>query len=234
MDPRSRLAANLAQIRARIAAAAQRSGRSPAEIKLVAVTKYVSADVVRRLVTAGCADVGESRPQELWSKVESLADLPVRWHLVGHLQRNKIDRTLPLVSLIHSVDSLRLAEAINKSAVDQNRRISALLEINISADPAKHGFAPAELEPLLPQLAAFDHLEIRGLMAMASPEGDLDAARRQFGALRQVRDRLRLSAPQKIHLTELSMGMSGDFEIAIEEGATIVRIGSALFEGIIR
>jgi len=138
------------------------------------------------------------------------------------------------VSLIHSVDSLRLAQAIDQSAAKSNRRIPALLEVNISADPAKHGFAPAEIQPLLQPLAALDHLEIRGLMAMASPEGELDAARRQFAALRQLRDGLRSVAPPGIKLAELSMGMSGDFEIAIEEGATIVRLGSALFEGIIQ
>jgi PLP dependent protein len=233
LDLTTRLGENLARVGDRIAGAAHRGGRRATDITLVAITKYVDANIVPHLVAAGCTDLGESRPQELWSKAESFAGVSIRWHLVGHLQRNKIDRTLPFVSLIHSVDSLRLAEAINKSAADQNRRIRALLEINVSADPAKHGLAPAELEPLLPQLAVLDHLEIRGLMAMASPEGNLDAARRQFAALRQLRDCLRAVAPQKTELTELSMGMSGDFEIAIEEGATLVRIGSALFEGII-
>jgi pyridoxal phosphate enzyme (YggS family) len=237
VDISTRLGENLAHVGDRIAASAHRSGRRGADITLVAITKYVDANTVPQLVAAGCEDLGESRPQELWSKAESVAGTPqskaIHWHLVGHLQRNKIDRTLPLVSLIHSVDSLRLAEAINKSAADQHRRIAALLEINISCDPAKHGLAPAELESLLPQLAGLDHLQIRGLMAMASPEGDLDAARRQFAALRQFHERLRSVAPQKIELAELSMGMSGDFEIAIEEGATMVRIGSALFEGIL-
>jgi len=237
VDLITRLGENLARVGDRIAAAAQRSGRRRADITLVAVTKYVDANVVPQLAAAGCTDIGESRPQELWSKAESLARTPhteaIRWHLVGHLQRNKIDRTLSLVSLIHSIDSLRLAESINQSAAKQSRCISALVEVNVSGDTAKHGFAPSEIQPLLPRLAALDHLEIRGLMAMASPEGDLDAARRQFAALRQLRDRLRSIAPQKMELTELSMGMSGDFEIGIEEGATIVRIGSALFEGII-
>ena len=233
MDLTTRLGENLARVGDRIATAAHRSGRDRADVTLVAITKYVDANIVPHLVAAGCTDLGESRPQELWSKAESRSDLPTRWHLVGHLQRNKVDRTLPLVSLIHSVDSLRLAEAINKSVANQDRRIPTLLEVNISADPAKHGFAPAEIKPLLPQLAALDHLEIRGLMAMASPEGDLDAARRQFAALSQLRDHLRSVEPPNIDFTELSMGMSGDFEVAIEEGATIVRIGSALFEGII-
>jgi pyridoxal phosphate enzyme (YggS family) len=233
LDVKTQLGENLARVGDRIAAAARRSGRPPAGITLVAVTKYVDANIVPPLVAAGCINLGESRPQELWSKAETLAGLPIRWHLVGHLQRNKVDRTLPLVSLVHSVDSLRVAEAIDQSAAGQSRRIPVLLEVNVSADPAKHGFAPVEIEPLLTQLAALDHVEIRGLMAMAGPEGDLAAARRQFAALRQLRDSLRSVAPPCIELTELSMGMSGDFEIAIEEGATIVRIGSALFEGII-
>jgi pyridoxal phosphate enzyme (YggS family) len=234
VNPKTRLGENLARIGERIAAAAHRSGRPPTDITLVAVTKYVNANIVPLLVAVGCTDIGESRPQELWSKAESLTNLPVRWHLVGHLQRNKVDRTLPLVSLIHSVDSLRLAQAIDQSAAKSNRHIPALLEVNISADSAKHGVAPAEIEPLLQQLVTLNHVEIRGLMAMASPEGDLDAGRRQFAALRQLRDGLRSVAPPCIKLIELSMGMSGDFEIAIEEGATIVRIGSALFEGIIQ
>src|SRR5262249_35901947 len=190
------------------------------------------AEVARPLLAAGCADLGESRPQELWSKAKSLAELPVRWHLVGHLQRNKIDRTLPLVSLIHSLDSLRLAEAISQSATKSANRTAALIEVNVSGDLAKHGFAPAEIERALPQLATLEQLEIRGLMCMASPEGDLAAARRQFSTLRELRDRLRPLAPPTIQLAELSMGMSGDFEVAIEEGATILRIGSAVFEGI--
>jgi len=230
MEPHPQIAANLGRVRQRIAAAAERRGRCAADIKLVAVTKYVSADLGRQLAIAGCADLGESRPQELWSKAETLAKWQVRWHLVGHLQRNKVDRTLPLVSLIHSVDSLRLAEAIDQSATKLGRRIAVLIEVNVSGDRAKHGFAATEIQRILPQLAKLDHLEIRGLMAMASPEGDLAAARRQFAALRELRDGLRSVAPPTIQLAELSMGMSADFEIAIEEGATIVRVGSALFE----
>ena len=232
MDYSTQLGENLARVGDRIAAAAHRSGRRPADITLVAVTKYVDANIVPHLVAVGCTNIGESRPQELWSKAESLANLPVRWHLVGHLQRNKVDRTLPLVSLIHSLDSLRLAKAINDSAAKADRRIRALIEVNVSGDSAKHGFAAAQVETVLPQLAALDHLEVRGLMCMASPEGDLEAARCQFSALRKLRDSLRPSAPPGIQLIELSMGMSGDFEIAIEEGATVVRIGSAIIEGL--
>ncbi len=184
------------------------------------------------LSAAGCEDLGESRPQELWAKAEALRDAAVQWHLVGHLQRNKVERTIPLLSLIHSGDSLRLFEAINKSAAQSQRRIPMLIEVNISGDAAKHGFQPTEVEPNLPALAALRAIEIRGLMTMAGREEDVVQAQHEFAELRQLRDRLRRVAPPNIKLDELSMGMSGDFEAAIAEGATIVRIGSALFEGI--
>ena len=162
-----------------------------------------------------------------------LADLPIRWHLIGHLQRNKVARTLPLVSLIHSCDSVRLAAAIDTSgAANRDTPVPVLLEVNISGDPAKHGLAPAEIAAALPPLAALPHIQIRGLMAMAGRPDDPAAARRDFQHLRELRDRLRADCPATIRLDELSMGMSGDYEIAVEEGATIVRVGSALFEGV--
>ena len=232
---------NLHKVRDQIAAAANRSGRPGDAVKLIAVTKYVSASIARQLAEAGCRDLGESRPQELWSKADLLSESghsaasasPTRWHLIGHLQRNKVERTLPLVSLIHSGDSLRLLEAIDRAASAAQLRMPVLLEVNISGDSTKHGFTPDEVEPALPKIVALSSLEIRGLMTMASREGDLDQARREFSALRQLRDRLARTAPPNIQLTELSMGMSGDFQVAIEEGATIVRVGSALFEGLI-
>jgi PLP dependent protein len=244
---------NLAEVRGCIAEAARRSGRSPDEVTLVAVTKYVSSDLAQQLVAAGCHDLGENRPQELWAKAEALKHMAtptagakatevrpstdaslVRWHLIGHLQRNKIARTLPWVALIHSVDSLRLLEAIDQAAASLRHRISVLLEVNISGDASKHGFQPGAIEPLLLRIAALSWLEPRGLMGMASREGDLTHARREFGALRELRDRLQRVAPPNMKLDELSMGMSGDYEAAIEEGATLVRIGSALFEGIVQ
>jgi pyridoxal phosphate enzyme (YggS family) len=232
LDLTPRIAANLAAVRERIAAAAGCSGRRAEEVTLVAVTKYVGAAEVRALVEAGCAELGESRPQQLWQKAEALRDLPVRWHFVGHLQRNKVRRTLPLVSMIQSVDSPRLAAALDEAGRDLARRVPVLLEVNVSGEPAKHGFEPAAVEPFLAELAGYRNLEVRGLMCMAALEGGLDAAQRDFAALRQLRDRLRGACPDGVTLGELSMGMSGDFEVAIEEGATIVRIGSALFEGI--
>lgn len=230
MTPPVRLLDNLASIQERIATAAQRSGRSADAVKMVAVTKYVSAEIIRELVAAGCHNLGESRPQALWDKAAALIDQSVNWHLIGHLQRNKVERTLPLVALVHSGDSLRLVKSINEANRHAGRKTPVLLEVNISGDTTKHGFAPAEIEPNLPALAEFSHVEICGLMGMASLEGDLNQARREFASLRQLRDCLQRVAPPAIRLDELSMGMSGDFEAAIEVGATIVRIGSALFQ----
>jgi pyridoxal phosphate enzyme (YggS family) len=227
-----RIVENLSQVRQRIAEAARRSGRSADDIKLVAVTKYVEASTVRALVGAGCRDLGESRPQELWIKAEELADLPVNWHLIGHLQRNKVERTLRLVSLIHSVDSLRLLTAINEAAAQSPCTPAVLLEVNISGDRSKHGFSPDEIGRSLPEIAAFDCVRVRGLMAMAGRDRDLESARRDFARLRQLRDRLSRDLPAGVSLDEMSMGMSGDFEVAIEERATIVRVGSALFKGV--
>ena len=229
----AQIAENLARVREHINTAAVRSSRRGEDIKLVAVTKYVSMAAIRALVEAGCIDLGESRPQQLWQRAEELADLPIRWHLIGHLQRNKIRRTLPLVSMIHSADSLRLIKTIDEIAAELGRPVPILLEVNTSGESAKGGFHPDEVERLLPELATFRHVEIRGLMCMAGLEGDQESARRDFAALRQLRDRLRFTSPPEIVLNELSMGMSGDYEAAVEEGATIVRIGSALFEGVI-
>ena len=228
-DPSAQIAENVARIRGRIADAARRSGRSADAVTLVAVTKYVSADTVRSLIEAGCRDLGESRPQSLWEKAAQLADLPIHWHLIGHLQRNKARRTLPLVALMHSVDSPRLLAAIEEEHLPP---LPILLEVHLSSEPTKSGFEPDEIEPILATAAEYRHVSIRGLMGMASLEGGLDVARREFAALRQLRDRLWNKCPPGVTLDELSMGMSGDFEAAIEEGATIVRIGSALFEGV--
>lgn len=233
MDVAQRIAENVQQVRERIAAAAVRSGRRADEIRLVAVTKYVGAEEARALLAADCRDLGESRPQELWRKADELAGQPVHWHMIGHLQRNKLARTLPLVSLIHSGDSLRLLEAIDAENSSRGAPpAQVLLEVNVSGDATKHGFAPAELEPLGETLSRLRGLEVRGLMAMAGREGSLDDARREFAQLRELRDRLRMAWRGLWELRELSMGMSGDYEAAIEEGATLVRVGSALFEGL--
>lgn len=231
-DANQQIAHNLEEVRARIAEACRRSGREPGQVTLVAVTKYVSAQVTRQLVQAGCGDLGESRPQELWRKADALQDLNVRWHLVGHLQRNKARRTLPLVCLLHAGDSDRLLLELDALAGETGRRVPVLIEVNISGDPQKHGFTPLGLERSWEALVQLQHLELRGLMAMAARQHAGAAAQPDFAALRLLRDRLQSHAPPDVRLEELSMGMSGDFEYAIREGATIVRVGSALFEGL--
>jgi pyridoxal phosphate enzyme (YggS family) len=227
-----RIASNVAGIRQRMADAAQRSGRDAADVTLVAVTKYVGLPETQMLLDAGCCDLGESRPQGLWAKAEAFVDAELRWHMIGHLQRNKVRRTLPVVCLTHSGDSVRLIAEIDRLAEAGDGPAKILLEVNISGDESKHGFEADELEAALPQLAALPNVAIRGLMAMARLDGDLSAARRDFSALRELRDRLLKNCPEQVGLDELSMGMSRDFEVAIEEGATLIRVGSALFEGV--
>jgi hypothetical protein len=230
---RDLIAANVARIRERIAAAAQATGRDPAEIKLVAVSKYVDAATAALLVDASCHSLGEARPQQLWEKAAAPALASVEWHLIGRLQRNKIRRTLPLASLIHSVDSERLLAAIDDEAAALGMTSRVLLEVNCSGDAAKQGFTAEEVRALLPALPNYAHLEVAGLMSMAALDGNDAVAHDNFAALRTLRDELAREPPPNVNLQELSMGMSGDFEIAIAEGATIVRIGSSLFEGVI-
>lgn len=229
----SQIADNLARVRERIASAAERAGRQPDEIRLIGVTKYVGADLARALVEAGCHDLGESRPQVLETKASALADLPVRWHMIGHLQRNKAKKVLPHLTLLHSGDSLRLLEELNRLAEESRRTLDVLLEVNVSGDATKHGFAPQEIEPLLPAIGELNCLRVRGLMAMSGFHASLEEARWQFESIRELRDHLEAAAPANVDLQELSMGMSDDLEAAIAAGSTMVRVGSALFEGLI-
>jgi PLP dependent protein len=213
---------NLAAVEERIGKACARSGRQRSEITLVAVTKTVAPAVAALLAELGVLDLGENRPQELWRKADLLGK-NIRWHLIGHLQRNKIDKTLPLVHQIHAVDSVRLLQAIEQEAGKQQRQVPVLLEINASGEAAKQGFAPAEVPGLTPIIRALTHVQVRGLMTMAALQ-EPEACRPAFVTLRTLRDQLGLEL--------LSMGMSNDFEIAIEEGATLIRLGTVLFEGV--
>jgi pyridoxal phosphate enzyme (YggS family) len=229
------IASNVARVRDRIAKAAVAAGRTANSVTLLAVTKYVGLPEVRALLAAGCTDLGESRPQALWEKASGDDDLSeVRWHMIGHLQRNKVARTLPLVASIQSVDSPRLLAAIDAAATQSGRRTPVLLEVNTSGEATKHGLSPDQAEALVPNLGDYPHVEVRGLMTIAAREGGPDVTRRNFAALRQLCARLRDQCPKGIDLRELSMGMSGDFEVAIAEGATIVRVGSTLFEGVLK
>ncbi|QDU88691.1 Pyridoxal phosphate homeostasis protein [Pirellulimonas nuda] len=224
---------NLERVRAEVANAAAEAGRDAAEITLVGVSKYVDATATAVLVDAGLCDLGEARPQQLWDKASDprLAPMaPVRWHLIGHLQRNKADRTVPLAALVHSVDSGRLLAAVDKAAAAAGKRQAVLLEINCSGDSEKYGLAPAEAIDLVEQAGGMAGVSLQGLMTMGAREGGTTVARRNFADLRELRDNL--VSESGVTLPILSMGMSGDFREAILEGATHVRIGSALWTGV--
>lgn len=221
----------LAEVEARLCAACLRAGRSRGDVTLVAVTKTVRTDVAAALAELGVVHLGENRPQELWRKTTALPP-SLHWHLIGHLQRNKIERTLPLITLIHSVDSPRLLQALEEAAAKQQRDVPVLLEVNASGEASKHGFAPDEVAAVLPQLAELRRVRVRGLMTLAAYEPDPERCRPTFAALRALASHLGPRLPPPHTLEELSMGMSNDFEIAVEEGATLVRLGTVLFEGL--
>jgi PLP dependent protein len=225
-----RIRRNLESVRGRIAEAARRSGRDPAAVRLVAVTKRNPPEPIRALVAAGAVDLGENYPQELWNKVEALADLPVRWHLIGHLQSNKARKTLPMVRMIHAVDSLKLLQTLDTLAQGVPDPPTVCLQVNTSGESAKHGWRPREIPPDADAIVACRNIPVVGLMTMAALDSTPESARPSFARLRAIRDDLRTRTG--LSLDELSMGMSNDFETAIEEGATFVRIGSALFEGV--
>jgi PLP dependent protein len=228
---RETVAARLAAVEERLGRALGRAGRSRPDVTLVAVTKTVGPEVAAPLPSLGIRDLGESRPQELWRKAAALAE-PVRWHLVGHLQRNKIERTVPLTARIHSVDSVRLLRALEEEAARRRTPLPALLEVNASGEANKHGFRPDELPALAAEVAGLHWLRVDGLMTMAAHEEDPERTRPTFALLRRLRDDLRRRLGQPDGLPHLSMGMSNDFEVAVEEGATFVRLGTVLFEGL--
>jgi len=241
-----KLTENWKRVEQRIADACRRAHRETSSVKLVAVTKEASFEVVRDLIEIGQADLGENRVQELIRRAAmakewllrrrrdaSAGESPSpRWHMIGHLQRNKVRTVLPWIDLIHSVDSLRLAEEIDAESAKLERKTPILLEVNASGEPNKYGVAVAAITHLVEQVHTLRHLELRGLMAMAPQTDDKSAIRGAFQRVRELFDEvvsLRSCGPV---FKELSLGMSGDFEHGIEFGATYVRIGSALFEGI--
>ena len=225
------LAGRLAAVRGRIAAAARRAGRDPAEVTLVGVTKRVPAGRVAAAVRAGLLDLGESYVQEAGPKIadvtRTVGNEP-RWHLVGRLQRNKAKEAVRLFQVVESVDRADLARELARRAEAAGRRLDFLLQVNVSGDRQKGGAGPEELADLLAACAALPALRVRGLMTVPAAGPDPEAARPAFARLRALRDELR-ATPAGTGLHHLSMGMSADFEVAVEEGATIVRVGTALF-----
>jgi pyridoxal phosphate enzyme (YggS family) len=212
------VAERLALIRERVTRAAERAGRAPADVTIVAVSKSFPPEAIEQAAAAGIAHVGENRVQEAAAKILSLSHLPVTWHMVGHLQTNKAKTALELFDIIQSVDSLRLAEALSHRA---ERPVPVLLEVNVAGEASKFGFSPPEVAKAAEAIARLPHLNVCGLMTIAPLVGDPEEVRPVFRELRQLRDALGLA--------DLSMGMTDDFEVAVEEGATMVRIGRAIF-----
>ncbi|HEY2615429.1 MAG TPA: YggS family pyridoxal phosphate-dependent enzyme [Chthoniobacterales bacterium] len=221
------IAANLERVHSQISAAAAKARRDPAEIELIAISKTHQAEKVRAALDAGQQVFGESRVQEARAKIPLLPSA-ARWHFVGRLQKNKIRHALPLFELFHSVDSLALAREMNRIADEEGLRPRVLLEVNLAGEGSKIGFSPEILRTEMEALLDFPRLTIEGLMTIPplAPEGP-EASRQYFAALRGTRDQL--AAQFKTELPQLSMGMSGDFLVAIEEGATMVRVGTAIF-----
>lgn len=226
------LRGNLEGIRLRMASACERVGRKPHEVLLVAVTKSVGPQTIRALERLGVTDIGENRVQDALAKQESLGGtLGLRWHMIGHLQTNKVRRALQLFERVDSLDSLHLAEELARRAAGVGKVVPVLVECNVSGEASKFGVRPAELPALLDSLMGLAHLRPEGLMTMAPYVENPEATRPVFAALRELLVKAR--AHTGLPLPHLSMGMSQDFEVAIEEGATMVRIGTALFKGVI-
>jgi pyridoxal phosphate enzyme (YggS family) len=232
MDIATVLRTNLQRVQAEIADACSRAKRSPESVRLVAVTKYVDAEMTAELVRAGAVDLGENRPQVLEEKAKALEQLHPRWHLIGHLQRNKVRKVLPYVNLLHSGDSLRLLETVNEVAAETGKSVDVLLEVNISGEIAKHGFQSDELVAAVPKIFGLTSLRVRGLMGMSGLEANDQEKQSQFASLRKLLERIREEFPEARDWRELSMGMTDDFPAAIAEGSTLLRIGSALFTGL--
>ena len=221
---------NLDTVRARIAAACRRAGRDPAGVRLLPVSKTKPEAMLRLAYAAGCREFGENKVQEAYGKWEAMQDLAdLRWSVIGHLQTNKAKLVARFASEFQALDSLRVAEALERRLQAEGRSLDVFVQVNTSGEASKYGLSPEDVPAFLRALPAFPALRVRGLMTLALFSAEAERVRQCFILLRTLRDQLRQSAPASIGLDELSMGMSGDFEIAIEEGATVVRVGQAIF-----
>jgi PLP dependent protein len=220
------IAHNLESIRERIAAAAVRAGRDPTSVMLVAVSKAQPTEAIREAFAAGQRTFGENYAQELREKAEALSDLSINWHFIGHLQRNKAKYVVPVAAMVESIGGIELASALDERA---DRPLPCLIEVNVGAEDTKAGVAAADLLPLAKHLLALPHLDLQGLMAIPPLEPDPERSRPYFQRLRGMLTELNAALGGANALTQLSMGTSHDFEVAIEEGATIVRVGTAIF-----
>jgi pyridoxal phosphate enzyme (YggS family) len=221
----------LAFIFDRIRKAARAAGRRETEVRLVGAGKAVGSDAIREAIAAGLAIVGENRLQEALSKMEALKGERVSWHFIGRLQRRKARAAVGVFELIHSVDSLELAEEIDRRARAAGLTQKVLVEINMGEEQSKAGFLAHEVEEVLPRMAALEHVAVHGLMAIPPLVGDAEQSRPYFRSLKELAGRLAKLGIPGVSLTELSMGMSNDYAVAIEEGATLVRLGTAIFGG---
>jgi PLP dependent protein len=219
---------NLQQIQERIAAAAERAGQDASAIQVVAVSKTKPVRLILEAIDAGVTDIGENRVQEARDKFEQI-DLPIRWHLVGHLQRNKIRQALEIFNLIHSVDSLRLLEEIDGRSAQLNRRTDVLVQVNTSGEASKFGLPPDAVLDFMEKAVNSTNVHIRGLMTIGAFLPDPEAVRPSFVQLRRLQEKIRDQQFPGIEIEYLSMGMTSDFEVAIEEGANLIRIGTAIF-----
>ena len=230
MDELAALRHNLDAIRARIDAACRAAGRDPGEVRLLPVSKTVDEARLRQAHAIGIREFGENKVQEAMGKWEAMADLPdLRWVLIGHLQTNKAKYAARFASEFQALDSLRVAEALDAQLQKQGRALDVLVQVNTSGEATKFGLVPEEVSGFVRQLPAFASLRVRGLMTLALFSDDEARVRPCFVRLRELRERLRQEAPEGIAMDELSMGLSGDFELAIAEGATTVRVGTAIF-----
>ena len=223
------IAENLAAVREQIAEACRKAGRREDEVTLIAVSKTKSAAAVREAWDEGQREFGESYVQEFLDKLEApeLAELPLDWHFIGHLQSNKVRQIVGKAAMIHGIDKVTTAEELSKRAAQHGLTVDFLLEVNVSRESSKYGLDPSSVLQAAEKCFALPNIRLRGLMTIASP--DPSETRREFSELRQTLEKLRQNAPDPSQLTELSMGMSGDFEEAILEGATMIRIGTAIF-----
>lgn len=220
---------NIAEVRARIADAAQRSGRHPDEVRLLPVSKTVPEERVRLAVEAGLQLLGENRVQEATRKYHAMKDLDVGWSIIGNLQTNKARDVAAYTSEFQALDRLRVAEVLNRRLEHEGRTLPVYIQVNTSNEPQKYGIQPDELPEFLAALPEYPALEVQGLMTLAVFTPEVERVRRCFILLRKLRDQMRREVPELIGTGELSMGMSGDYEVAIEEGATVVRVGQAIF-----
>ncbi len=222
------IAENLKKVNDRIASAAKRAGRDPSSVALVAVTKTVDVEGVREAVAAGALILGENRVQEARAKIEAISPI-ARWHLIGHLQTNKAKYAVRLFQLIHSVDTIELAREIDKQAAKFGKVQDVLIEVNIAGEASKAGMVVKEAPSLVREAAKLKHIAIQGLMTMPPYSDDPEESRPYFCVLRELSQSITKENIPNVSMKELSMGMSGDFEVAIEEGATMVRVGTAIF-----